>query len=186
MSFGNPAQMNPVSSSSQLPVPAAGQQITAQKPSKASRMLRGPIGRDQILEWQASLCCLTPLGTCFRPQSSDTIYCSIHTCQAINVDGERCGNAVHNPRQSRFCYNGWHVENSKYDIIVEMVARRKQLDEANAARRKQEMTEQMALFESQFSRLSSTDRTSSSSNQSSQLFMPNLRTRKQNGFQMRW
>lgn len=55
MSFGNPAQMKPVSSSSQLPVPAAGQQITAQKPSKASRMLRGPIGRDQILEWQANL-----------------------------------------------------------------------------------------------------------------------------------
>ncbi|ALO60304.1 hypothetical protein CNA02335 [Cryptococcus deneoformans JEC21] len=186
MSYGNPAQEEPVSSSSQLPVPATGQQIATQKPSKASRMLRGPIGRDQILEWQASLCCLTPLGTCFRPQSSGTIYCSIHTCQAINVDRERCGNAVHNPRQSRFCSNGWHVENSKYDNIVEMVTKRKQLDEANAARRKQEMTEQMALFKSQFSPLSSTDKTSSSSNQSSQLFMSNPQTRKQNGFQMRW
>lgn len=55
MSYGNPAQEEPVSSSSQLPVPATGQQIATQKPSKASRMLRGPIGRDQILEWQASL-----------------------------------------------------------------------------------------------------------------------------------
>lgn len=79
-----------------------------------------------------------------------------------------------------------HVENSKYDNIVEMVTKRKQLDEANAARRKQEMTEQMALFKSQFSPLSSTDKTSSSSNQSSQLFMSDPQTRKQNGFQMRW
>lgn len=79
-----------------------------------------------------------------------------------------------------------HVENSKYNNIIEMVARRRQLDEVNAARRKQEIAEQMALFESQFSPLSSADKTSSSSNQSSQLFMPNPQIRKQNGLQMRW
>ncbi|KIY36251.1 hypothetical protein I305_01107 [Cryptococcus gattii E566] len=164
MSYRDPAQAQPTSSSSQLPVPVTRQHIATQKCSKPSKMLRRPIGKDQILKWQASL----------------------HTCQAVNVDGERCGNAVHSPGQSRFCHNGWHVENSKYNNIIEMVARRRQLDEVNAARRKQEMAEQMALFESQFSPLSSADKTSSSSNQSSQLFMPNPQIRKQNGLQMRW
>ncbi|QPK66835.1 hypothetical protein CNBG_10038 [Cryptococcus deuterogattii R265] len=186
MSYRGPAQEKPTSSSSQRPVPATRQHITTQKCSKASKMLRRPIGKDQILEWQGSLCCLTPLGTCYRPQSRDSVYCSTHTCQAVNVDGERCGNVIHSPGQSRFCHNGWHVENSKYNNIIEMVARRRQLDEVNAARRKQEIAEQMALFESQFSPLSSADKTSSSSNQSSQLFMPNPQIRKQNGLQMRW
>ncbi|XAO23837.1 hypothetical protein I312_102622 [Cryptococcus bacillisporus CA1280] len=164
MSYRDPAKEKPTSSSSQLPARATTQHIATQKCSKASKMLRRPIGKDQILEWQANL----------------------HTCQAVNVDGERCGNAVHSPGQSRFCHNGWHVENSKYNNIIEMVARRRQLDEVNAARRKQEMAEQMALFESQFSPLSSADKTSSSSNQSSQLFMPNPQIHKQNGLQMRW
>lgn len=55
MSYRDPAQEKPTSSSSQLPVPATRQHIATQKCSKPSKMLRRPIGKDQILEWQASL-----------------------------------------------------------------------------------------------------------------------------------
>lgn len=55
MSYRDPAQAQPTSSSSQLPVPATRQHIATQKCSKPSKMLRRPIGKDQILKWQASL-----------------------------------------------------------------------------------------------------------------------------------
>ncbi|WVO16241.1 hypothetical protein L204_103912 [Cryptococcus depauperatus] len=171
-------------SSSQLPVPAAGPQpmIAAEKIAvKPGKVMRGPIGRAEIAEWQAAMCCITPLGTCCKPQSPDSIYCLSHTCQAINVDGERCTNAIYNPRQSRFCSNGWHVENSKYKNVVDLVTRRKQLDEADAIKRRKEAAEQMVLFEAQFFPLTSANKTSSSSNNS-----VNEHADRQNVFSRQW
>nr|ODN97649.1 hypothetical protein L204_03068 [Cryptococcus depauperatus CBS 7855] len=149
-------------SSSQLPVPAAGPQpmIAAEKIAvKPGKVMRGPIGRAEIAEWQAAM----------------------HTCQAINVDGERCTNAIYNPRQSRFCSNGWHVENSKYKNVVDLVTRRKQLDEADAIKRRKEAAEQMVLFEAQFFPLTSANKTSSSSNNS-----VNEHADRQNVFSRQW
>ncbi|WVQ72541.1 hypothetical protein IAR50_002098 [Cryptococcus sp. DSM 104548] len=153
MSSPQPQPSAPLSSS-QLPTPPAHPhqqpQPVPKTGTKPKRQLRGPAGNMELFEWQATMCCLGPLGSCYRPQSNESIYCSTHTCQAINVDGERCGNPITNPRQDRFCPNGWHFENARYDNVVEMVERRKAADAANAIRRKAEIAEQLALFEAQF------------------------------------
>ncbi|KAE8537839.1 hypothetical protein D1P53_005900 [Cryptococcus gattii VGV] len=174
MSYRDPAQEKPTSSSSQLPVPATRQHIATQKCSKPSKMLRRPIGKDQVLEWQASL------------YADEDVNDSIPARPSTSMEKDVETQSTALGKVDTVIMDVRHVENSKYNNIIEMVARRRQLDEVNAARRKQEMAEQMALFESQFSPLSSADKTSSSSNQSSQLFMPNPQIRNQNGLQMRW
>ncbi|TYJ55693.1 hypothetical protein B9479_003597 [Cryptococcus floricola] len=148
--------------SSQLPTsPAQQPQPVPKTAAKQKKQLRGPAGNIELFEWQATM----------------------HTCQAINVDGERCGNSITNPRQNRFCPNGWHYENARYDNVVEMVERRKAADEANAIRRKAEIAEQLALFEAQFTLTSNVDKASSSGSlQSPQVVTSALPQQRQSGF----
>ncbi|WVQ82298.1 hypothetical protein IAT38_004426 [Cryptococcus sp. DSM 104549] len=141
----------PHAAAAALPIAPAA----ADKPRQKRAVVRGPVGEAETMRWQSSFCCLLPLGTCFKQQSSESIYCLSHTCQAVNVDGERCANGVFNPRESRYCHNGWHVETARFTPVTEMVTRRRQLDVANAARRAREMEEQMALFHAQFANLAS-------------------------------
>ncbi|ODO08116.1 hypothetical protein I350_03700 [Cryptococcus amylolentus CBS 6273] len=153
----------PITSSSQLPTSPAHQQPqpVPKTATKQKKQLRGPSGNMELFEWQATM----------------------HTCQAINVDGERCGNSITNPRQDRFCPNGYHFENARYDNVVEMVERRKAADKANAIRRKAELAEQLALFEAQFNLTSVTGKVSSSGSlQSPQVVTSALPQQRQSGF----
>lgn len=85
MPYRGPAQEKPTSSSSQRPVPATRQHITTQKCSKASKMLRRPIGKDQILEWQGSL--VSALHVMYSRLSCGTTPHDKSTCHVLSSFG---------------------------------------------------------------------------------------------------
>ncbi|OCF60577.1 hypothetical protein L486_00212 [Kwoniella mangroviensis CBS 10435] len=108
------------------------------------------------------ICNVRPLGACQRPQSSGSLYCTNHSCQAINADGDRCGNWVSNPRETRFCANGWHMENSRHTHLSDLLALRKALNQRRSTEREKQNAAQLYYIEQRFPSSSSSSSSSTS------------------------
>ncbi|WVQ99372.1 hypothetical protein IAU59_006505 [Kwoniella sp. CBS 9459] len=116
-------------------------------------------------KWAGRMCNVRPLGACQRPQTTGSLYCTNHACQAVNADGERCGNWVGNPRESRFCATGWHMENARHSHLSDLLAVRRAHEEMASDDRRHLHAAQLYFIEQHFP--SSASSTSSSSASSS-------------------
>ncbi|ORX36719.1 hypothetical protein BD324DRAFT_608786 [Kockovaella imperatae] len=105
----------------------------------------------QRFAWQHDICHHPKHGFCIRPQSEGSVYCTVHSCFAINDDGNRCGNLVIDPTVSRYCSSGWHNENRRYSHVEDLKAARRARESMLAKERESELAERVSYFSTHFS-----------------------------------
>ncbi|KAK8864335.1 hypothetical protein IAR55_001582 [Kwoniella newhampshirensis] len=148
---------------------------------KAGRVkVRGRINRELLLRLAASMCNFHPIGTCLQAQGEGSLYCELHSCQAINADGDRCRNGVKRPNHSRFCATSYHAETSREEYLEALLARRRAYDEMATLTREEEHLKQVLFFDSHFSISTPTDRSIILSPTSSQSFSSSSRSSNNN------
>ncbi|WWC61834.1 uncharacterized protein I303_104419 [Kwoniella dejecticola CBS 10117] len=170
----------PEASSSRLPVPPTIQEEGSEGPQAAAQTDKGKgkekkVRRLTIEEMErlaGQICNVRPIGACRRPQSASGLYCTNHSCQAINADGDRCGNWVANPQESRFCANGWHMENSRHTLLADLMNLRKSLDQRQRFERDEQNAAQLTYIEQRFPSSSSASSSSSDCSPSTILRTP--------------
>ncbi|WVW83878.1 hypothetical protein I302_105900 [Kwoniella bestiolae CBS 10118] len=171
----------PEASSSRLPLPPTIEEeeqpsgtapIAAQgEKGKGKEKKVRKMTMEDVERLAGQICNVRPLGACQRPQSSGSLYCTNHSCQAINADGDRCGNWVSNPRDTRFCSNGWHMENSRHTHLSDLLAYRKALNARQSNEREKQNAAQLYYIEQRFPSSSSSSSASISSHSDLSLLM---------------
>ncbi|WWC70236.1 uncharacterized protein I206_104186 [Kwoniella pini CBS 10737] len=148
----------PEASSSRHPLPLKIEEEAWEHISTPAQMEKGQgkqkkikkLSIEEIERLAGQICNVRPIGACQRPQSSGSLYCTNHSCQAINADGDRCGNLVIDPRETRFCTNGWHMENSRHTHLADLMNLRKSLNQRQEFEKEIQNAEQLYFIEQQF------------------------------------
>ncbi|WWC89347.1 uncharacterized protein L201_004269 [Kwoniella dendrophila CBS 6074] len=168
----------PEASSSRLPLPPVAEEgVNGQGKEKKVKKLTV----EDMERLAGQICNVRPLGACQRAQPAGSLYCVNHSCQALNADGDRCGNWVANPRNSRFCANGWHMENSRHTHLSDLLNYRNTLNRQQSTERERANAAQLYYIEQRFPSSSSSSTSSESSTSPSSLrnnssFSPRIRT----------
>ncbi|OCF42929.1 hypothetical protein I317_03280 [Kwoniella heveanensis CBS 569] len=167
------APASAIASSSRLPPPMTTDAIDespeltladgpkGKRKEKSRVKMRIPV--EDWEKWAGQMCNVRPLGACQRPQTAGSLYCTNHACQAVNADGERCGNWVGNPRESRFCATGWHMENARHSHLSDLLAVRRAHEQMASDDRRHLHAAQLYFIEQHFPSSASSTSTSSSS-----------------------
>jgi len=111
-----------------------------EKPKRKARRL--PVAHARTLEEKC--------WACPAVQAEGSLYCHLHSCIATNADGSSCGNEVTNPRRSRYCSTGYHPENGRYSIVVDILEHRKAQEAQESSARALQLERDLEYFEEHF------------------------------------
>ncbi|WRT66327.1 uncharacterized protein IL334_003282 [Kwoniella shivajii] len=163
------SQAVPVASTSRLPAltvledeDAKPVQGKADK-GKGKEVKQKKYTMEEMEKLAGRICNVQPLGACPKPQLAGSLYCANHSCQALNADGDRCGNWVSNPASTKFCASGWHLENSRHTHLSDLMAYRNSLIQQQSDERARQTAAQLYYIEQRFPSTSSSSSNDSGS-----------------------